>query len=141
PRRGGRDRLRHGYAARARTGAELEAAMKMPRWISRIKNALTITRTRDGDGFIPVGAATAEAVQARNANVVMAPLLWIGRAFTQAEPIVERKRGGMWRVVEDHPLAQLLERPNPYYDGDSMFKALLISWFIDGNAYLIKVRD
>src|SRR5690606_8832695 len=118
-----RDRLRHGYAARARTGAELEAVVKMPRWISRIKNALTIKRIRDGDGFVPVGAESPTSVEARNANVVMAPLLFIGRAFTQAEPVVERRRGGMWRPVEDHPLVSLLERPNPYYEGDSLIKA------------------
>ena len=115
--------------------------MRTPRWISRIKNALTIKRTRDGDGFIPVGADSPAAVEARNANVVMAPLLFIGRAFTQAEPVVERKRGGMWRPVEDHLLVGLLERPNPYYEGDSLIKALLLSWYLDGNAYLIKVRD
>jgi len=113
----------------------------MPRWISRIRNALTIKRTRDGDGFIPVGADSPAAVEARNANVVMAPLLFIGRAFTQAEPVVERRRGGIWRPVEDHPLVGLLEQPNPYYEGDSLIKALLMSWYLDGNAYLIKVRD
>lgn len=86
-------------------------------------------------------ADSSRLAQGRNANVVMAPLLWIGRAFTQAEPVVERRRQGRWRVVEDHPLAGLLERPNEYYEGDSLFKALLLSWFIDGNAYAIKVRD
>lgn len=79
--------------------------------------------------------------QGRAANVVMAPLLWIGRAFTQAEPVVERRQSGRWRAVEDHPLAALLERPNDYYEGDSLFKALLLSWFLDGNAYMLRVRD
>lgn len=113
----------------------------MPRWMSRILGRA------DNDRFVSVEdvrqmvADSSRLAQGRHANVVMAPLLWIGRAFTQAEPIVERRRAGLWRVVEDHPLAFRLERPNDFYDGDSMFKALLLSWFIDGNAYLIKVRD
>lgn len=115
--------------------------MKMPRWMARILGRA------DQDRFMSVGevrqmvADSSRLAQGRNANVVMAPLLWIGRAFTQAEPVVERRRQGRWRVVEDHPLAGLLERPNEYYEGDSLFKALLLSWFIDGNAYAIKVRD
>lgn len=114
--------------------------MRLPRWISRILG-------KADDKFMSVEevrqavADSSSLGQGRAANVIMAPLLWIGRAFTQAEAIVERKRAGRWGMVEEHALADLLLEPNPYYDGDSLFKALLLSWFMDGNAYMLKVRD
>jgi HK97 family phage portal protein len=79
--------------------------------------------------------------QGLSANVVMAPLQWIGRTFTQAEPIVERKRAGRWSHIDGHALEMLLLRPNEHYEGDALTKAILLSWFADGNAYLLKVRD
>lgn len=97
------------------------------------------------DGFIPAnqGAykSTAKVGQGMDANVVMAPVQWIMRTFTQAEPIVERLRAGKWQRVMEHDAELLLKNPNPYYDGDSLTKALLLSWFLDGNAYLRKVRS
>src|SRR5690625_1195858 len=112
----------------------------VPNWVGRIFN-------RGGDGFMSIkevrqaAADSTNLQQGRASNVVMAPLLWIGRAFTQAEAIVERKRSGRWIMVEEHGLADLLLEPNPYYEGDSLFKAILLSWFVDGNAYMLRVRD
>lgn len=114
--------------------------MRLPHWMSRILG-------RADDNFMSVQevrqavADSSSLGQGRAANVIMAPLLWIGRAFTQAEATVERKRGGRWREAEDHALAHLLVQPNDFYEGDSLFKALLMSWFLDGNAYALKVRD
>lgn len=76
-----------------------------------------------------------------DSNVIMSPVSWIMRTFTEAEPIVQGKREGAWRRVDEHPLETLLARPNPFYDGDACTKALVISYCLDGNAYKIKIRN
>ncbi len=76
-----------------------------------------------------------------DSNVIMAPVSWVMRAFTEAQPIVESKRNNRWRRVDDHPVEQLLDVPNPWYDGDAMTKAIIISYLLDGNAYLLKRRS
>lgn len=76
-----------------------------------------------------------------HSNVVMSPINWVQRNFTEAEPVVERKTGKEWAVVDEHPLATLLDAPNPFYDGDTLWKATLVSFLLDGNAYWQKVRN
>ena len=80
--------------------------------------------------------------QGLDANVVMSPVQFIQRTFTQAVPVVEERAADRkWTYVEDHPVEQLLADPNPFYDGDTLTKAFLLSWFLDGNAYILKTRS
>lgn len=76
-----------------------------------------------------------------DSNVIMSPVSWIMRTFTEAEPVVESRRNDRWQRVDDHRLQLLLTQPNQFYDGDAVFKALVISYCLDGNAYLIKLRN
>ena len=76
-----------------------------------------------------------------DSNVVMAPLAWILRNFTEAELTVERKAGRLWTPLDDHRVLELVDRPNAYYNGDVLWKATLISYVLDGNAYWLKVRN
>jgi HK97 family phage portal protein len=76
------------------------------------------------------------------ANVIMAPIMWIMRTFPEAEPAVERKMGSKpWRAVDDHALIDILRNPNSGYDGACLFQATVLSYLIDGNAYWIKRRN
>lgn len=105
--------------------------------------SLTIVR----DNFIPASAigqtlSGALGSQGLASNVVMAPVLWIMRTFTEAQAVVEhRLASGVWRQAIDHGLEQLLDRPNEAYDGDVMMKAACISYVLAGNAYWRKVRN
>lgn len=76
-----------------------------------------------------------------DSNVIMSPVSWIMRTFTEAEPVVEARRNDRWQAVDGHPLTALLNQPNQFYDGDATFKALVISFCLDGNAYLVKRRN
>ena len=76
-----------------------------------------------------------------DSNVIMSPVSWIMRTFSEAEPIVEARRNDRWQTVDGHKLTALLKQPNQLYDGDATFKALVISYCLDGNAYLIKRRN
>lgn len=113
-------------------------------WLERLEQKdLRITRA---DGSFVEVTSTSVFPYMRNAegldsNVLMAPLLWLTRNFTEAEPVVERRRGRLWEVVDDHPLTALLRRPNPFYSGRTLWKASVLSFGIDGNAYWQKVRN
>lgn len=51
--------------------------------------------------------------------------------------IVYRKgRGGKVEELDDHPLAQLLERPNPWQGGSSFFENLAAFLMLSGNSYI-----
>lgn len=75
------------------------------------------------------------------ANVVMSPVNWILRNFTEADSVVERKTEGRWEVDEEHALTRLLLEPNPFYGESLLWKASVLSYCLDGNAYWQKVRN
>ncbi|MGH8545433.1 MAG: phage portal protein, partial [Gammaproteobacteria bacterium] len=76
-----------------------------------------------------------------DSSVVSAPVGWIQRAFIEAPLTVVRERAGENEVVEDHALAELIRRPNPFHDETNLWSATLLSYFLDGNAYWLKVRN
>ena len=90
--------------------------------------------------------------QGLDSNIIMSPVMWIMRTFTEAVPRVQRRtssgtdeegmpKRGVWKWVEDHDLEILLETPNDFYNGDALWKATCISYVLDGNAYWLKVRN
>ena len=75
-------------------------------------------------------------------SAVMNTLTWISRNFGQGEFCVcATDRKGKESPIENHPLQQLLERPNPYYGGHTLWAGTLLSYHLDGNAYWLKVRN
>lgn len=114
-----------------RRGAEVMKAAD--NFISVDEIARSLPRTR-----YPYGRDVREGL---DSGVVMAPINWILRNFTEAELVMQRKRKGMWEPLDTHPLIELVDRPNPFYDGDLLWKATALSYFLDGNAYWLKVRN
>lgn len=105
---------------------------------------LTIYR----DNFYPVGAVSqsltgALSSEGLNSNVVMAPVMWIMRTFTEATAVVESWKADnqTWNYVNDHAVERLVERPNEFYNGDALWKATCVSYVLAGNAYWRKVRN
>lgn len=71
-------------------------------------------------------------------SIVAAAIGWVGRNVPQA-PLVVRTPGG--KVAENHPLAQLLRRPNPFYSYQVLMASTQASLIVSGNAYWYVVRD
>lgn len=82
-----------------------------------------------------------DAARALYSNVVMAPVMWIMRVSTEAKARVQSRTDSVWKYAEDHELERLIERPNRFYNGNQLTKALLASYNLDGNAYILKVRN
>lgn len=81
-----------------------------------------------------------------SSNVLMSPVMWVMRAFTEAQLVVQRRRqdsggGIIWDRVIDHDVEMLIDRPNDAYDGDALWKGTALSYTIDGNAYWRKIRN
>ena len=112
-------------------------------WFRRAKGIqaahfISVDEVRQANAGVGLG----KVGQGLDANVVMAPVQFIQRTFTQSVPVVEeRAEFRKWDYVPDHELELLLANPNPFYDGDTLTKAFLLSWFLDGNAYVRKVRS
>lgn len=70
---------------------------------------------------------------------------WITDNFSQGEfkvcKEVKVKGKTEKKPLDNHPLQQLMERPNPYYGGATLWAGVLFSYHTDGNAYILKVRN
>ncbi len=77
-----------------------------------------------------------------DSNVIMAPVMWIMRTFTEATARVQsRNDEDVWKWKLDHDLEVLIDRPNDFYDGDGLWKATCASYVLAGNAYWWKIRN
>lgn len=80
-------------------------------------------------------------------SLVAAGITWLSSTLPEPDLQVKRKvsqPAGQKledEVIEDSPLYALMERPNPYTSGSTLWKAFAYSWIIDGNAYFLKFRN
>lgn len=121
--------------------------MRMPAFVGRFARGFVKSLTIIRDNFIPQGVRNwlnigPIATEGLTSNVVMAPVFWIMRTFTQSVVVVQRREDrGIWKNVEDHRLEALVSRPNPFYSGGTLWKVTCISYVLAGNAYWHKRRN
>ena len=67
---------------------------------------------------------------------------WIADNLPEPELQVYRTSAdGTREPIPGHPLPALVDNPNPYYDGDTLWQATAVSYGADGNAYWLIARD
>jgi HK97 family phage portal protein len=121
--------------------------VKIPNVFRGFAQYLTKSLTIIRDNFIPVGVRNwlnigPVSTEGLTSNVVMAPVFWIMRTFTQSVAVVQRREDrGIWKNALDHSLEVLIARPNPFYSGGTLWKVTCISYVLAGNAYWRKVRN
>ncbi len=77
-----------------------------------------------------------------DASVVMAPVQWMQRSLPEAKLCVKRtNKKGESEELRDHPMLALIQKPNPYYADIVLFWGVVLSLLLDGNAYLLIVRN
>lgn len=72
-----------------------------------------------------------------DSNIIMSPVQWGMRQFLEA-PLTVVKDGAM---DGEHAAVELLRRPNDFYSWSHMAMAIVASLWIDGNAFLLIVRN
>lgn len=83
------------------------------------------------------------SVQPDSSSIVVACIRWVQRTFTEAPPMLEQwvEERSEWAQFHRDRVLDLLERPNPYYNGSTLWKATIADRFFSGTAYWIKVRN
>lgn len=96
--------------------------------------SLQLPRERDPSRVIGDGSGT---------SIAQAIINWYINAFPEALPQVTAPdvESGIRLALPDHELVELLENPNPFYGGDEMFAGMIVSDIVDGNSYLLKLRN
>jgi HK97 family phage portal protein len=94
----------------------------------------------DAAGHSPVNYER-EAGDLWTNSAIASCLYWIFRAFPEADLQIVTELKGVVTPIPSHPMLLLVDGPNPYYGGDELWAGILLSWFLDGNYYLLKVRD
>lgn len=78
-----------------------------------------------------------EVGEGMQSSVIMAPVLWICRRLAEAKLIIKKDE----EIQDSHDILTLLKRPNLYYSGRLMRMSMGLSYNIDGNVYLLKIRN
>lgn len=70
-------------------------------------------------------------------SIILACVKWAIRGFQEAPIVLERMdSNGKWEKDKDgHQVIELLDNPNPYYDGDTLWAGSILSDLIDGNNF------
>ena len=81
-------------------------------------------------------------------SIVASGLSWAMRNFPRARLYVERPTGKVlengeseYKEIPGHPLEMLFAKPNPYYSRSVLWKGIILSRMVDGNAYIYVNRN
>lgn len=74
-------------------------------------------------------------------SAIMACVQWVQRAFPEAPACVIDRTPDGDEEIDGHDVTLLLDQPNPYMSGASVFQAMLADYNIHGNAYALKFRN
>ena len=74
-------------------------------------------------------------------SVTAAVIGWLARNYLEAPLRIYHEEDGQEVIVPNHPLPLLVRKPTPYYSGAAMMMAVITDLIVNGNAYMIKVRD
>lgn len=74
-------------------------------------------------------------------SVIMPVIQFMQRAFPEAPLVVRQRVEDELEIVPQHPLAALIERPNPFYPGTLLWMATILDWCWAGEAYWRVIRE
>ena len=117
--------------------------------VNRIKNQFTITRmvqtrgTQSWSMLNSTGTDYSGKVNADANSIVMSCLDYIERVFSEAPLMLEEYLPDRqeWAPKFKDDFLDLLKRPNDFYDGTTLFRAMLSDRILTGTGYWIKVRS
>jgi HK97 family phage portal protein len=75
-------------------------------------------------------------------SLVMSAVNFHGTTLPEAPiQVTKTDAEGNRTPVQNHPLVQLLEQPNPFYPGELLWKSFSLDWMTNGNVYWHKRRN
>jgi HK97 family phage portal protein len=124
--------------------ARFDGLMAIPRAIRAAFKGISHSRTWSYWGVLNRTSLNyAGLVRSDSSSIVMACVRWVQRTFTEAPPILEQwmTEREDWQQHQRDPILDLLERPNAFYTGATLWKATIADLMLGGTAYWIKVRS
>lgn len=83
-----------------------------------------------------------EAGQLEQSSLVMSAVNWLGRVLPEAPlQVMQSDAQGKESPIPNHPAIKLLNRPNPFYSGATLWKAFALGWITSGNSYFVKAKN
>jgi HK97 family phage portal protein len=75
-------------------------------------------------------------------SIIIACVRWVQRVYSEAPLMLQRwlMDRAEWEDIHRDPVLDLLDRPNRYYGGTTLWKATVADLMLTGNAYWLKVR-
>ena len=132
-----------------RTAAEPAAGLSFWSWLARKAKGFPPWRTDElldlkihGPlfGITETAGVTVTPATALQLSTVWACASILGRVMTSFPVDIVRASGGIRRVVEGHPAAALLRRPNEFMTWMEFAEPWLLIWNLNGNGFIQKVR-
>jgi HK97 family phage portal protein len=83
-----------------------------------------------------------EAGELEKSSLVMSAVNWLGRVLPEAPlQVLRTDAKGKEQPIPNHAAIDLLNRPNPFFSGATLWKAFALSWITSGNVYFFKARN
>jgi hypothetical protein len=73
-------------------------------------------------------------------SLVMCVVNYTGTRLPEARPVVRRKQGDEWAIEDDHPVAQLIRRPNKHHVWADYAQVASLNWWVHGSVWFYKGR-
>jgi len=115
--------------------------MKIWNWLFRHKETASNTKGLSITTTPGMASWNPETTPLWHNSAVMASVKWASRTFPEAPLVVDALNGDVYAQAHNHPLTQLIARPNPFYSGNLLWSATLLSLMVDGNCYWHKARN
>jgi HK97 family phage portal protein len=78
----------------------------------------------------------------RTSALLMAAYQWLASGLASARlTVVQVGADNKETEVQDHPLVQLFDQPNPYYGSEELLSGVALDWLIYATAYVLKFRN
>ncbi|HEV2863043.1 MAG TPA: phage portal protein [Pyrinomonadaceae bacterium] len=91
---------------------------------------------------MPDGNLNTGRVNVWASSLVVACLAWGARNLRQAQiTLLKETAPKKYEQIASHPALDLLKRPNPHYSAKALFIGAYLSYQLDGNGYIIKVKN
>jgi len=120
---------------------------RVGRWFNQVvMTTLTMRHPRGTSGWGLLNRTSinyAREVTPEANSIIIACVRWVQRTFSEAPMMLQEwlEESGEWEDIHRHEFLDLLERPNPHYNGTTLAKAMVADYMLNGNAYWIKVRS
>lgn len=78
----------------------------------------------------------------RTSALLIAAYTWVSKGLSAARlTVVTIDSDNKETEIQNHPLVEKFDQPNPFYGGEELWSGVALSWLAAATAYILKVRN